>query len=397
MKASRFPARDCWRVFVPPHLSETGKLQAKYFKTKELADIWIRERMRPSQKGVEISGEDLAIFEFAKSKCGSLEKLVNAWSYYETILNVHKEGYLLDALELFIAYCEHENLEKRTIDDRRRDNRKMCEHFGQIQCIDLSAQKLKDYLGAMPPGSTRKSKRKNVSPFIGWLHRSGYLPTNLMLDVPSTDSWGINDEYLESETYQKLLRTCAGLEPFGKEKRPSDQFKRLLAYYVLRGLAGMRRCELIRSDANDPTLKWEDILWDKNLIYVRDEVAKQTPAKDRKRLIPLEPAARAWLELVRQPAGPVVPISQSTLQRLQEELLHGIKVKLPENALRNSYATYGLAFRSLGDVAKAMGDLESTVKRHYVGDLLEEAEGREWFAISPRPELLDDKVIQMRA
>jgi hypothetical protein len=37
-----------------------------------------------------------------------------------------------------------------------------------------------------------------------------------------------------------------------------------------------------------------------------------------------------------------------------------MRSKLPENCRRNSYATYALTFRSIGEVAKATGDAEST-------------------------------------
>lgn len=57
-----------------------------------------------------------------------------------------------------------------------------------------------------------------------------------------------------------------------------------------------------------------------------------------------------------------------------------MKVRLPENCLRNSYATYALTFRSLGDVAKAMGDAEPTVKRYYT-ETLEPGTGKSWFEV----------------
>jgi hypothetical protein len=62
----------------------------------------------------------------------------------------------------------------------------------------------------------------------------------------------------------------------------------------------------------------------------------------------------------------------------RRELARDMRIKLPENCLRNSYATYALTFRSIGEVAKAMGDAESTVKRFYV-QTLESGVGREWF------------------
>jgi hypothetical protein len=56
-----------------------------------------------------------------------------------------------------------------------------------------------------------------------------------------------------------------------------------------------------------------------------------------------------------------------------------MRIKFPENCLRNSYATYALTFYSLGDVAKAMGDAEATVKRYYI-ETLEPGVGHEWFS-----------------
>jgi hypothetical protein len=60
-----------------------------------------------------------------------------------------------------------------------------------------------------------------------------------------------------------------------------------------------------------------------------------------------------------------------------------MRIKLPENCLRNSYATYALTFRSIGEVAKAMGDAESTLKRFYV-QTLEPGVGHEWFRTARR-------------
>jgi hypothetical protein len=57
-----------------------------------------------------------------------------------------------------------------------------------------------------------------------------------------------------------------------------------------------------------------------------------------------------------------------------------MRVRWPENCLRNSYATYALTFRSSGEVAWAMGDAEGTVKRYYV-QTLEPGVGKKWFSL----------------
>jgi hypothetical protein len=189
---------------------------------------------------------------------------------------------------------------------------------------------------------------------------------------------GINAEYLTPATYALVLRVVAGKEPPAKGQKVTTKFQFLLPYFVLAGMAGIRTCELIRYKPSEPVLEWTDILWNKNLIFVRQEIAKETRARDRKRYIPLETRAAEILKPLTR-AGAVMPCSPSHFNRGRRKLAAAMRLKLPENCLRNSYATYALTFRSLGDVAKAMGDAEATVKRYYI-ETLEPDVGREWFA-----------------
>ena len=59
------------------------------------------------------------------------------------------------------------------------------------------------------------------------------------------------------------------------------------------------------------------------------------------------------------------------------------RIDLPNNALRQSYASYWLARSTLagvGELAKRMGNSESVCRRHYLETLTPE-EGQAWFAI----------------
>jgi integrase len=136
---------------------------------------------------------------------------------------------------------------------------------------------------------------------------------------------------------------------------------------------------MIREHADDPVIEWRDFLWRKKLIVVRDDVAKQTRARDKLRYVPLEPAAVKLLKPLAG-VGAVIPVSNSTFNRWRRELCKEMRVRWPENCLRNSYATYAQTFRSSGDVARAMGDAESTVKRFYVRTL-EPGVGKKWFNV----------------
>jgi hypothetical protein len=250
---------------------------------------------------------------------------------------------------------------------------------------------LDDYIAAMKPGTTRRSQYARIKKFITWAWRSHYLAVNLWEKSKPLDKWGSNSERVKVEHYRRILFCVAGLEPFKEGEEPTRKYIRLLPFYVLGGMGGIRRCELIDCNSYEPVIEWTDILWDENLIHIRDEVAKQTQAKHRQRYIPLTPQAKAWLSLVRRDSGRIIDMSQSTLQRLNDEFLdtlndkvhHTQKVIVPDNGLRNSYASYRQSFDSPGEVAKAMGDLESTIRRFYVGEALKPETGRAWFAIAP--------------
>jgi len=147
-----------------------------------------------------------------------------------------------------------------------------------------------------------------------------------MAKIKPRDKWNSNREILDIEAFRRILFVIAGLEPIKPGEAPTDRFRRLLPFYVLGGMAGLRRRELISSDPSDPVIEWADIWWKRNLIEIREEVAKQTGAADHRRWPPLEPAAKEWLQMVAKPSGRIMEISQSTLQRLNDELLDALKL-----------------------------------------------------------------------
>src|ERR1700752_79324 len=110
------------------------------------------------------------------------------------------------------------------------------------------------------------------------------------------------------------------------------------------GFAGLRRSELVREYAEDQVLRWEDINWQKQLITVRHEVAKQTSRKMGNRcFIPMEAALLHWLRPYRKTEGLLIPLVDSAVRRRMKKLCLHSKVNPPNNALRHSYASYWLA------------------------------------------------------
>jgi hypothetical protein len=384
MKVKFYETRNCWRVIVPARLTDTGKDQARYFKTKEEGEMEIRRILgRGAAAKPQLNDRQSAILSLAETEGLNLEDIQAAFRHYRaTVLNVSKRANLFELVEKFLERQVHERRAPRTLDDDRQRLSKLCAAFENIDVCRLTETGLRQYLEHYPPGSNRRSHYKAVRKFIRWAHESGYLALDLMARIRPLDKWGVNNDIVPIEDFRRLLFVTAGIEPIEPGEAPTTRYIGLLAYFVLGGLAGMRRAELLRDRASQSIVDWTDIFWDKNLISIRDEVAKQTRAEDRRRLIPLEPAAREWLTLVRQPAGPVVNLWQSTHTKLTRKLFKALEIDLPENGLRNSYASYAQTFRSAGEVAKAAGDLESTIKRFYT-QLLEPGAGRAWFEIRP--------------
>jgi integrase len=391
MKAIKDKRTGKWKFYIPPALTGTGRRQYQSFDTKAQAEAkirLIRERGLDPAGGVQ--SDDFALLALIKKQFGNnaAEVIRNLDFARRTIGNIppEKRVDLETACNAFIERQEREERNIRTIYSDRQALKYLCAFAGEKSPVtELTEAKINEYFDTMKPGGRRRTQYKNVKKFVNWCcGEGGYLVINPMARLKPRDRWNSNKEILDIEVFRRILFVVAGLEPINPGEAPTVRYQRLLPFYVLGGLGGLRRCEIIRSYPTRPVVAWTDIRWDKNLIVIRDAVAKQTGTEttDHLRYVPLEPSAKEWLKTSAQPSGPVMNISQSTLQRLNDELLDALKVKVPENALRNSYASYGQSIRSLGDVARAMGDLESTVKRFYV-ETLEPGDGEAWFGIRP--------------
>jgi len=371
----------CWRVQVPAAESETGKRVTEYFPTKELAEEFIAEH----RKTGSIQLADLSVREkyvlglIRQSADYTPELLLDIWKAY-----MASQGTQPKASQTVARLCEafynrqiQEKRSYRTLADDRWRLNQFAKAVGDLDSRQCTGADISRYLETKPPGSNRRSHFKTLRKLWRWALQLGHIAADPMANIQPADKWGINAEHLAVAFYARLLRVVAGKEPPSKGLEPTTKYQFLLPYFVLGGMAGMRTCELVRSNPSDPVLNWQDILWAKNLILIRHEVAKQTRSRDHKRYIPLEPRVA---EILRPLAGegPVIACCDNHLYIKRRELARDMRVKLPENCLRNSYATYALTFRSIGEVAKAMGDAESTVKRFYV-QTLEPGVGHEWF------------------
>ncbi len=397
VKPKKYPIRNRWRVIIPARFND-GKKRTQLFQTKDEANEAIKEILqRADASRLKITAADEATLTLAKEEGLSPQQMLEAIRLYiKQVLSVTKTSTLEEACVAFIKYQGMRSAQSALVwSDRQALRDKLIPALGAATPMtEITLDNIDGLHWEVSSGRhTQDLLYPDQKVFYLGMAQEGYTATNLMAGIKSEDKWNENTEKMDLETFRRLLFVTAGLEPIRPGEAPTSRFQRLLPRYVLGGLAGIRDCEIIPTDPADPVIDWKDILWNKNLIMVRHEVAKETKAKNRLRYPPLEPSAKEWLKLVARSEGPILDMSLTRYTQLHGELRRALGLKLPKNGYRNSYASYRLSIESPGKVSQAMGDTEETMKRWYT-ETLEPGDGHAWFNIRPG---MDNKIIQMVA
>lgn len=206
---------------------------------------------------------------------------------------------------------------------------------------------------------------------FAWAREQGMLVINPLTDIKRPKAKNNAPEILSIGALEKLLRTA------------DSEYRYLLPFLVLGGLAGLRTCEMLQEREADEVIRWQDFDgW--KVLEIRDAVAKQTSRESgNRRFVKLDPAVKYWLSHLRKDTGRVVERSQSSFRERMELLLTKAGIEMPDNVLRHSYASYWIAGhrkQGFGELAINMGNSEATAKRHYV-ESLHPADGKKWFGI----------------
>lgn len=159
--------------------------------------------------------------------------------------------------------------------------------------------------------------------------------------------------------------------------RPSELWKLLavarpemVPYLALGAFAGLRTAEIERLD-------WSDVKFDRGHVEITAGKAKTAS----RRLVPILPALRAWLETHRKDEGPVVPFANMAKQVVALSAAAGVPWK--HNALRHSFVSYRLAvLQDTARVALEAGNSPQIIFSHY-RELVTPQEADAWFKILP--------------
>ena len=160
------------------------------------------------------------------------------------------------------------------------------------------------------------------------------------------------------------------VEELDKLLRAADP--EFLPVVVLAALAGLRTSEIMERH-------WEDI----NLATGEITIRRGTSKTKSRRIVPLQPAAVAWLAPYAGRTGKVWPYSEDWLFKREESTAKAAGIEWKANGMRAGWASHRLAvLKDVVRVAYEMGNTPDVVHRDYKA-LVSESAGMAWFAISP--------------
>ena len=367
------------RIIAPAGFDGNIGRKAHYFETKNAAKEF-RSQIKRWKINQKVPGETLEISEndkrwvaYLRAHIGNLDQLPKIIGHWERTAKAIKQSFTIEQLaKAYVSYRDTQELNPATKGEDRYVAKRLTKRLGDLLAHEIGPAEIRSFLDEATSDSIKRKLYKVTSLIFQYAREHRIIVINPFDELKRPRVRYAIPGILAPEEFKQLLMTA--------ESKVSDLFP----FLALAGFAGIRREEMLKEYANDEVLQWPDIDWDKKMITVRPEVAKQTTREigDR-RFIPMEDVLIHWLSPFRKDSGPIVPIADSAFRRRFETLRDESKVKPSRNALRHSYASYWLARsrkEGLGRLALQMGNSEAVIKRHYL-EILTREDGRAWFGL----------------
>ena len=231
-----------------------------------------------------------------------------------------------------------------------------------VQIMDIKSEDIDAWLslGKRSPRSVNNDRTTLVTLFE-FAKSKGYLPR----EIETAAKQAIKRKSLDSEIQ---ILTPEDFEAL--LKHTPDKFLPLVA---IGGFAGVRSAEIFRMD-------WSEI--DIKQGHIEIKAAKAKTAS--RRIVPLLPALRRWLQPLAKRSGPLWKYRNlEGFLNAWSKCKPSLPVKVPTNALRHSYASYRLAtVNDAQKVALEMGNSPRKLFENY-RQLVTPASAKTWFAIFP--------------
>ncbi len=300
-------------------------------------------------EAVKILGNDLVIEaarEYAKRHPTKLPPMKIADLVTEFLEEKKKQGRSERHLETLKSHC-------------KRFGDAVCMNIGNVTApdVDLFLNNLK--IGAR----TRDNIANSINTLFEYAKRKRYLPSDYdelsRVARLDNDQDGPIEIYTPEEMKALLAAADESVTPF----------------ITIGGFAGLRSSEILR-------LAWQDVKFDSDCIIVQKGKVKQR-GKSR-RIVPMLPNLKKWLEPLAQNSGQVWPHSKPYLYEVLSAIATEAKVGWKSNALRHSFVSYRVTqIKNIPQVAYESGNSPQIIDSNY-RELVTEQESKKWFAIQQK-------------
>jgi len=363
-----------WQVRVPRKLSENGKRESRYFASKTKAEKFIKEfRTDRREHGkAAVTAEERHWIAVARTELGSLDALREVLDHWRKTGRGVQPISAKDAVESFIAFRTKQNkLNAATVNDMSWRMRAFGNEFKAVQLHSITPGQIETYLNTHTEGWSRKSHHKRLLQFFSHAKRHRWLAENPFDELVAPETPGGKREVYTPKQFYDLLENSVF----------SDV--EVCLFIALSGLAFFRSQELVRRFDSEQVLEWTDFLWDRDLIHVREGVAKSTRRKSgNERFTPIHTALTAWLKpIARERKGRVINCSVRSFRKRLHKVFKKAEVPFIDNGLRKSAISYWLSAHpefGVAQVSQWAGNSEASCRQHYLKILTKE-QGSEWF------------------
>lgn len=268
-----------------------------------------------------------------------------------------------DLVTTFIAAKEHRTRSGRAASDvYLRDIRWRLAQFAKtfsMEISDVSPKQVESWLAEIAPGPVNAwNMVRLLRTMYRWAQKRVHLPPGPL----ATDSLDIH----------KPVSTKAPgiLTPEQLANLLSLSTASFIPYLTVAAFAGLRQAEIQRLD-------WKEVSFECGFIEVTAEKSKVAS----RRLVPMVPALRTWLEPHRQPNGPLCDLANVAKPLLKAAARVGLSWQ--RNALWHSWVSYRMAIlQDAGKTALEAGNSPAMIFAHY-RKLVTPAQAQDWFNVLP--------------
>jgi site-specific recombinase XerD len=366
-----------WCVHYSARLSPTGKDSFVYFDSEESANEDLKARVgeRDEHGRSLVTAQERQWIHYARQQLGDLKllpEIIEHWRAARATNEITAE----DAVEAFLQQHLPE-VDRRTRQDIESRLNRFANDFNSVLMHSLDVARIEKWLHSFKNLNTRGSYWKRLAQFFDWAVRNRYMAENPLSRLKKPTPKRVSVRVYTPKNFQDMLE-WANMEAETHEREA------LLPFLALCGLCFMRTGEVVRLYSEEPVICWSDILWDRRLVHVRGEVAKETRRANDERFIPFsEPFEKAMVSFMDRKEGRCVEILHRQFSEHWRTMHTKLGLKAIHNGLRKSCISYALAAYNdlvVVQAARYAGNSEATIRKHYLERLTKE-DGEAWFAV----------------